>query len=226
MKLREPRTLVMVVGGITLLALASTTGGQRAFGEFFRILSLGLLCWAAWRRGRLADRYAQLLTAGLLLALVGTTLLAAAVFPIGAVLILVAALACWLGAFTSTTGVLRAWQPFAAAGVVTGACLLVLQPALTTGQGLLALAIGALLTVMLGQAQARAAAAPRVDTRYAATGANLLLVAAFALAIEHLRAPSPHSWIVALLASAAGQTLLVLSIPDVEPEADRRRLHG
>src|SRR5690606_29804618 len=75
MRLREPRVLATVVAAGALLAIAGKLAGIAWLVWLFKPLTTALLCWVAWRRGLGGDRYARLVTAGLVLSLVGDILL-------------------------------------------------------------------------------------------------------------------------------------------------------
>lgn len=226
MKLREPRVLAMVIAAGALLTIAGKYGGLAWMVWVFKPLTTAVLCWVAWRRGLAGDRYARLVTAGLLLSLVGDTLLIEpSLFLAGLVAFLLAHL-CYIAAFATGVGFFARLQPFAAAGVVSGAVLLVLWPALPGSLRLPVLAYVAALGLMVGQAHARAAIAALRENRRAAAGATLFLLSDGLLAIDRFHTPIALAPVLVLGTYWAAQTLITLSIPNAELEPEPLRIRG
>ena len=226
MRLREPRVLATVVAAGALLAIAGKLAGIAWLVWLFKPLTTALLCWVAWRRGLGGDRYARLVTAGLVLSLVGDVLLIEpSLFVAGLLAFLLAHLA-YIAAFATGVGYFPRRQPFAAAAVVAGAVLLVLWPVLPTSLRLPVLAYVAAIGVMAGQAHARAAVAPLRENRRAAAGATLFLLSDGLLAIDRFHTPLAAAPVLVLGTYWAAQTLITLSIPNAELEPEPLRVRG
>jgi len=224
MKLREPRVLAAVVASGALLTLVGKYGDIAWLVWVFKPLTTGLLCWVAWRRGLGGDRYAQLVTVGLLLSLAGDVLLIApSMFIAGLVAFLLAHL-CYIGAFATGVGFFPRLQPFAAAAVVAGAVLLVLWPTLPGSLRMPVLAYVVAIGLMVGQAHARAAVAGLRENRRAAAGASLFLLSDGLLAIDRFHTSFAAAPLLVLGSYWAAQTLITLSIPNAELEPEPLRV--
>lgn len=226
MRLREPRVLAAVIAAGALLTLVGKYADLAWLVWIFKPLTTAVLCWVAWRRGLGGDRYARLVTAGLLLSLAGDTLLIEpSLFLAGLVAFLLAHL-CYIAAFATGVGFFPRLQPFAAAGVVAGAVLLVLWPALPGSLRLPVLAYVAAIGLMVGQAHARAAVAALRENRRAAAGATLFLFSDAMLAIDRFHTPFLAAPVLVLGSYWAAQTLITLSIPNAELEPEPLRVRG
>jgi uncharacterized membrane protein YhhN len=226
MRLREPRVLAAVIAAGALLTVLGKYAGLAWMVWAFKPLTTATLCWVAWRRGLAGDRYARLVTAGLVLSLAGDVLLIeSSLFVAGLVAFLLAHL-CYIAAFATSVGLFPRLQPFGAAAVVSGAVLLVLWPSLPGALRLPVIAYVLALGTMVGQAHARAAIASSRENRLAAVGATLFLFSDAMLAIDRFHTPFWAAPLVVLGSYWAAQTLITLSIPDADLEPEPLRVRG
>ncbi|MEZ5650803.1 MAG: lysoplasmalogenase family protein [Burkholderiaceae bacterium] len=183
MRLKDTPMLSAVVAIGTLVTVAGQVHGKPELVWIFTPLTSAVISWAAWRRGVLADRYAQGVFIGLLLCLFADlALIPRAGVAAGAVFVGASTLAFMFACGADAMSA-RGWPLALTALAVQGALIASVWPALSPP--LLALAA---LVGMLGA----------------------VALAAFATRARRLRAGGLHGWKSAPLA-VIGQALLVLA---------------
>lgn len=218
MRLKDPPLLGAVIAIATLVTVAGHVNQKPELIWLFTPLTSALIAWSAWRRGTLAERYAQGVFLALAVALVADLLLIAApTFALGLL-----ALACVHGALLAA-----AWTAGRPTGAplalvlglaLSGAALVVAWPSLsvpvrlaagsTAVLGALALAATRARAVSLGARAERAAGVAPL-----AWGGIALVLLATAARLLDVAAPNAlaAAWILPL--HWAGLTLVALSIP-------------
>lgn len=222
MRLKDAPLLAGAVIGCGGVSLAGRLNNSPEIIWIFQPLTIGLIAWAAWRRGLLANHYAQFITLGLATSLLADTVRLAP----GQVLITVSllTLTClsYLWAFTAERPLkLMTWPVAltASLAVIFGYFVIPSLPVthqIPTGIGT---ALGA---IMLGQATVRALAHSgrlKMLAIRSVVGTALLLSSLAALLVNTYTQELPLAVVWEMVPYWAGQTLLALSVPERRPDS-------
>ncbi len=216
MRLKDPPLLCGAVLISGLVVIAGRLNGMPELSWIFPALTIGLIAWSSWLRGRLANHYAQFVTLGLSISLVADLLrLTGDQFLAGTALLMVACLS-YTRAFAAELPLrLNAWPMLLtiALAALLAAGLWPLLPPVAQAP---VLAMVLILALMIGQAVCRWRGAPptsRAGARLALLGALLIgLSIALIIADTAFQAlPLATLWILSTY--WLGQAMIALSVP-------------
>ncbi len=221
MRLKDAPLLAAAVIGCGGVGLAGHLNNSPEIIWIFQPLTLGLIVWAAWRRGLLANHYAQFITLGLAASLLADTVrLAPEQVLISASLLLVACLS-YLWAFTAECPLRPTTWPVVLAAIPAALFGVLIIPQLPVTHQIPA-GFGIILgAIMLGQATVRALSlrgSHRILAFRSVLGSALLLSSMIALLINGYSQALPYAIVWEMVPYWAGQTLLALSVPERHPD--------
>lgn len=219
MRLKDTPMLCAVVAIGALVAAAGEINAKPELVWIFKPLTTAVIAWAAWRRGALANRYAQFIFLGLLVSLLADIALAAPLAAGWGLALYGLAHLAYGFAFTADAGDRRATGLALAAMGLQAAALAWWWPSLPQALALAgafaAIAASAAFALAYARMSAmRSSRSPQAGTaRLAVVGTGLFIVALLMALAEH--GPMAHAlapaWI--LFTYWAAQTLIALSVP-------------
>ncbi|MEZ5738714.1 MAG: lysoplasmalogenase family protein [Burkholderiaceae bacterium] len=222
MRLKDPPLLAATAAIGAMMAIAGQLNSAPELVWLFTPLTTLLIVWAAWRRGAVADRYAQFIFVGLLLSLVGDLLMIPRGWHLWGVAAMTLAHLAYLRAFTADSPRWRVRGPLLACLLLGALLLYLIWPRLhASWQVVMSLHL-LLLCLTTAQAHSRARLAHRLGqagplARQAALGMTLLFLAGALLALSRFWAAIPLAPLWILVTYWAGQVMIALSIP-VHPD--------
>lgn len=223
MRLKDPPLLAATAAIGAMMAIAGQLNAAPELVWLFTPLTTLLIIWAAWRRGAVADRYAQFIFLGLVLSLVGDMLMIPQGWHLWGVITMALAHLAYLRAFTADSPRWRIRGPLVASLLLGGLLLFMVWPRLLTSWQVVMPLHLLLLCLTTAQAHSRARLAHLLGqadsrlARQAALGMSLLFTAAALLALSRFWSAIPLAPLWILVTYWAGQVMIALSIP-VHPD--------
>ncbi len=222
MRLKDPPLLAATVAGCGGVGLAGHLNASPEIIWIFQPLTIGLITWAAWRRGVLASHYAQFVTLGLALATLGDTVRLIPDQMLISTGLLVLTCLSYLWAFTAECPLnLNAW-PVRIAVLMALPFAILLAPALPVSHLVPAVTGLMLGSMMTGQAVVRSRSLRGRDRALAnrsVLGAALLLAAMMLMFTSRYLQPVPLAIVLQMVPYWAGQVLIASSIAERQPDS-------
>lgn len=223
MRLKDAPFLASTVLACAVVSLAGRINATPELYWIFQPLITGLIAWVAWRRGMLANHYAQFITLGLLLSLLADTLRLSDQQTTAGAGLLVTACLSYLWALTAESA-LRLWAWPMILALVGGALFGWTVFAHLDSVSRLPAVISILIVfLMLGQAASRlqaVQAAMKIHALIALGGTTLISTSLIILLVESYIRQQPEIAIWSYIPYWAGQTLLALSVPEREHDTN------